>query len=316
MFVNSVHSNLQFTCETENNGEISFLDVKITRLSNGCHQREIFRKSTSTNQYIHFDSFVPRHLKQNLIRCLVSRARAICTPDRIQNELLIIKQIFMQNGYPENLVDKTINSMRDKAKPTTVEKKGAYIALPFKGDSVAQLITRRLTKGIEETYKAAKLFIHFSSTCLGTSQLKDKIPCFTTSFCVYSFTCSCGTSYIGRTTRRLSDRVREHHPVWLSKGQVRNTCTSAILNHLIESNHNVDIKKSFNIVYRIPYHKPKLTKFRLLAISEAISIRLCDPELCSQKQFVRTLNLPWPSVESTELYKLNSLRHHRSSNVC
>ena len=93
----------------------------------------------------------------------------------------------MQNGYPENLVNKTINSMRDKAKATTVEKKGAYITLPFKGDSVAQLITRRLTKGIEETYKAAKLFIHFSSTYLGTSQLKDKIPCFTTSFCVYSF---------------------------------------------------------------------------------------------------------------------------------
>ena len=97
-----------------------------------------------------------------------------------------------------------------------------------------------------------------------------------------------------------------------SKGQVRTTCISAILNHLIESNPNNDIKKSFNIVY----HKPKLTKIRLLAISEAISIRLCDPELCSQKQLVRTLNLPWPSVESTELYKLNSLRHHRSSNVC
>ena len=31
----------------------------------------------------------------------------------------------MQNGYPEKLVDKTINSMRDKAKPITVEKKGA-----------------------------------------------------------------------------------------------------------------------------------------------------------------------------------------------
>ena len=164
--------------------------------------------------------------------------------------------------------------------------------------------------------KLPNLFIHFSSNYLGTSQLRDKIPYFTASFCVYSFTCSCGTSCIGRTTRRLSDRVREHHPVWLSKGQVRNTCTSAILNHLIESNHNVDIKKSFNIVYRIPYHKPKLTKFRLLAISEAISIRLCDPELCSQKQFVRSLNLPWPSVESSGLYKLNSLRHHRNSNVC
>ena len=98
--------------------------------------------------------------------------------------------------------------------------------------------------------------------------------------------------------------------VCLSDGQVRTTYTSAILNHLIEFNYNVNIKKSFNIVYYIPYHKLRLTKCCLLA--EAISIRLCDPDLCSQKPFTRTLNLP---VESNELYKLNSLRHHRSLNV-
>ena len=47
------------------------------------------------------------------------------------------------------------------------------------------------------------------------------------------------------------------------------------------TNHNVDIKKSFNTVYRIPHHKPRLTKYRLLAISEVIYIRLLDSELCS-----------------------------------
>ena len=61
--VNSVHSNLQLTCEAENNGKIWFLDMEITMLRNGCHQTEIFRKSTSINQYIHFGSFVPRHQK-------------------------------------------------------------------------------------------------------------------------------------------------------------------------------------------------------------------------------------------------------------
>ena len=41
---------------------------------------------------------------------------------------------------------------------------------------------------------------------------------------VYSFTCSCGTSYIGRTTRRLSDRVREYHPVWFKCLLMINSC--------------------------------------------------------------------------------------------
>ena len=66
------------------------------------------------------------------------------------------KTNLMQNGYPENLVGKTINFVRDIAKTTTVEKEAEYSTLPFKGDPVAQLITRRLTKGIEKTYKAAR----------------------------------------------------------------------------------------------------------------------------------------------------------------
>ncbi|KAA3681579.1 tyrosine-protein phosphatase non-receptor type 4 [Paragonimus westermani] len=44
-------------------------------------------------------------------------------------------------------------------------------------------------------------------------------------------------SYIGRTTRRLSDRVREHHPAWLNSG-VTKTVSSAIVAHLTDSNHS------------------------------------------------------------------------------
>ena len=48
-------------------------------------------------------------------------------------------------------------------------KKPTYISLPFKGDSVAQIITRRLTTGVEKT-NAAKLFIHLSSRSLFYNQ--------------------------------------------------------------------------------------------------------------------------------------------------
>ena len=57
--VNLVGSNLQFTCETEHNGKISFPDVKITRLSKECHQRRILRKSTSFNRDIYFPLSIP-----------------------------------------------------------------------------------------------------------------------------------------------------------------------------------------------------------------------------------------------------------------
>ena len=185
-----------------------------------------------------------------------------------------------------------MNSVKDAAKQIRVTEKPTYISLPFKGDSVAKLISRRLTKRVEGTYNAAKLFMHFNSTCLGTSQLKDKLHCSTTSFCVYSFKCSCGTSYIGRTTRRLSDRVREHHPVWLSNGQTRKTNYSAILNHLIEFNPSAHIKSSFCIVLRIPNLKSRPVKSRLLAISEAVCIRLCNPEALFTKTIRTNPNPP------------------------
>ena len=63
---------------------------------------------------------------------------------------------YKTNLHAKIAILKTSNAMRNIAKPTTVEKKAAYITLPFKGDSVGKLITRWLTKGIEETYKAPK----------------------------------------------------------------------------------------------------------------------------------------------------------------
>ena len=141
----------------------------------------------------------------------------------------------------------------------------------------------RLQKTVDTTFKATKLCMHFNSKPLIRSQLKDKMPSSTTSFCVYSFVCSCGASYIGCTTRRLSDRIREHHPAWLNKGLNRKTTSSAILCHLVDFNHTVNINDSFSIISRIPNYRSRMTRLRLLSTAEAVSIRLHNPELCSQK---------------------------------
>ena len=125
-------------------------------------------------------------------------------------------------------------------------------------------------------------------------------------FCMYSFTCSCGAGYIGRTTRRLSDRVREHHPRALTTGLAR-IGSSSILDHLIDSGHTVDVETAFRPIYRVSGFHSKGVKYRILATAEAIGIRLLRPTLCNQKLFVRALKLNWPKInragdnhESTE----------------
>ena len=291
---NNCHPNINFTCENEVNGQISFLDVNICQRQDGSVQRKVHRKNTWNDQYIHFESFVPMKQKRNLIRCLTNRALKICSTDTLQKELEYIEQIFVNNGYPARFVKRNIDSVTQTPKPATADKKRVYISLPFKGDAIAEVITRRLKSAIEATYPAAQLCVSFRSNPVLRTQLKDILPCFTTSYCVYSFECSCGASYIGRTSRRLSERIREHIPTNLSRC-LNNTSVSSIAMHLAESNHQVNQREAFKIVQRIRPSQSKFVKLRLLSIAEAICIRLRNPDLCAQKRFVRSITLPWPN---------------------
>ncbi|KER32108.1 hypothetical protein T265_01730 [Opisthorchis viverrini] len=272
------------TIESERNGQLSFLGVNVEEKADGTIERKIHRKQTWKGQYIHFDSFVPLQQKRNLIRCLTEIAMKICSPECLEEELKILERTFLQNGYPERFVLKTLEAV----KPKTTEEKPVYMRLPSKGDSVAELITIRLRNSVDTTYLAANLRLSFNSSLTIVFCLKDRLPRSTTSFCVHSFVCSCRESYVGRTIRHLSDRIREHNPVSLS-GSGKKPGPSAIAAHLTEIRHVIDKEQAFTIIYRAPLNGSRLVRSRLLSIAEAIGIRLLDSKLCIQKNLVRPL---------------------------
>uniref|UniRef100_A0A0X3P332 GIY-YIG domain-containing protein n=1 Tax=Schistocephalus solidus TaxID=70667 RepID=A0A0X3P332_SCHSO len=113
--------------------------------------------------------------------------------------------------------------------------------------------------------------------------------------CIYSFTCSCGAGYIGRTSRCLSKRIKEHIPAWLSKGEVK-SIKSAILAHLVDTGHSVDRSEAFRVVYKVPPNYPTSLGQRLLATAEATAIRLRKPVLCAQKNLLQAPRLAWPTT--------------------
>ena len=164
----------------------------------------------------------------------------------------------------------------------------------FNGDTEAEIVQRRLSGAVDRTFYAARLKFVFTSKPIVCLRLKDRVPDSAASFCVYSFTCSCGTRYIGRTTRRLSERVREHHPAWLNTGAIK-AIRSAVCSHLVDSNHSVDVKSAFHPIYKVRNRQSRLVKCQILATAEAVSIRIHNPPLCAQKQFVQALKLPWPT---------------------
>jgi hypothetical protein len=174
-------------------------------------------------------------------------------------------------------------------------QKDIFIMLPFKGDLFAELITRKLTAAVASTFNAAKLKCLYSTSPLLRFPNKDKLPVLTNSMVIYQFKCACGATYVGRTARHLSKRIKEHCPKWLTLGGI-GKIQSSVLSHLVDTGHIVNRDTAFTILYKVPPNRSKSFRFRLLATAEAIAIRLLHPVLCAQKTFVQALLLNWPSA--------------------
>ena len=172
--------------------------------------------------------------------------------------------------------------------------------IPFKDDIAAEKIHQRLSQSLNRTFKTANLRCCFSTSPLIVLNLKDKLPVHDQSMLVYSFSCCCAAEYVGRTTRCLSKRIKEHHPAWIGTGTTKGI-TSAVVSHLVDTNHEIDLKTAFRIVYKVPGNQPKSVRQRILATAELIAIRLRSPALCHQKRFVLSTCLPWPKVTPATL---------------
>ena len=290
---NRCHGSIKFTMERESNDSLPFLDILLIKRTDGSIKRRLYRKPTWNGQYLHFQSSVPLQFKRNLVYCLANRVRKICSHDVLEDELMIVKNTLKLNGYPDQFIKAHMKEKVPKQNVSSVPKKVLYLHLPFRGNTILEIIKSRLERTIRHSYPAGVIRIVSRTQRLIPSCGKDKLTRQSKSMCIYNFTCICGARYIGRTTRQLSKRIKEHHPAALSKGTVK-SINSSILQHLVDSCHQVDPNQAFNIMYQIPPNLPKYVRTKLLFIAESIAIKIHKPDLCKQKQLINTLNLPWP----------------------
>ena len=138
-----------------------------------------------------------------------------------------------------------------------------------------KILTKRLAHAVKNTFQAGTVRLHFTSSPLLPLRLKVKVSDSAASFCVYCFTCSCGVCCIGHTTKRLSERIREHHPAWLGS-EVIKSINSSICAHLVDLNHTVQTMQAFRPIYLVGGNQSKLIRHRILTIAEAVGIRLFD----------------------------------------
>ena len=123
---------------------------------------------------------------------------------------------------------------------------------------------------------------------------KNVVPIKQQSMVVYQNVCRCDCRYVGRTSQRLQDRIKQH----ISKA-IRNqtqldrdlfqsnpTSTSAIGQHLLNNEKCTSCydDNQFSILAKVR------TLFHLSTLAATL-IKLLKPELCHQKEFVQTLKL-------------------------
>ena len=136
--VNSFHPKLNFTVDKFSDGDVHFLDLRITEDIN----IDVYRKDTFTGQYSHFDSFEPWYYKIAWARSIYSRCRKLCsTPEAFRQQVRILTSYLSWNGFPRHVSNSLIrkfkmsNEPRDSNIPTPEETNEITIwfKLPYMG---------------------------------------------------------------------------------------------------------------------------------------------------------------------------------------
>lgn len=225
---------IKFTLEKASDNTINFLDLRIQLKLDGTYYFEfdIYRKPTSTDVIIPYDSHHPPHIKKAAFNFLLHRLNTVpLSVENYKRELEIIYTIGLNNKYPKSYID---NIIQQKKKKELLDKKIfphhsinlKYISIPF---------CRNLNYNINSILQKYNYYVTNKGGITLENILVNNKPKIKTEqkSGVYKIECEdCQAYYVGMTTRSASIRFSEH---------VKNKPSSALGNHLIDNNHKTSI---------------------------------------------------------------------------
>ena len=267
------------------------MDVAVSRHDDHL-MRSVYRKPTFTGLYTRWDSFVPTSQKINLIKSLTSRAKKICSPSMLEAEVAKLMDIFVKNGYPAHIVDRTIRQVLQTSSTVRDRKEEgqqcASLRLPWIGHESIKF-RREFHETVQRAFPGVKSRMTFTTQHAFSGKAKDVLPATDQSLLVYEYTCCCGCTYVGKTIQRFSERIRQHVPEkLLAEEPVLESARSdsAVTRHLKRSPACIseETRGRFKVLARARSEAH-------LNVLEALFILKFTPTLCCQKDFVRVLKL-------------------------
>ena len=281
--LNNFHENIKFTHEFEENNKIPFLDVLIIKEENGGIQTGVYRKETNNSIYIHWNSHAPNQWKVGTLSGMIRRAYEICSNDEErEKELTHLKKVFTEiNGYPVNLVEKTLKKVKEeRTRPINKESKKEeenevktlMIKIPFageKGEGIIKDLNRTLKNTLPNNLRCR--IVRTGTKIEGKFNIKDKLEERHKSNFVYHHECKnkkCEDDYIGETGRRKEIRTGEHAGI---------DKESWVYKHAMKKKHPKAKNEDFKIL------GSNYDDRRKRKIAEALFIRDLKPSLNRQK---------------------------------
>lgn len=235
IFLNSLNNKIQFTMEKEENGSINFLDLT-TKIENCKLKYSIYRKPTTTDSIIPFDSYQSNEIMMSALKSYVNRLNNVPLEKfEYEKEVNIIYNIAKNNGFEKKLVDKLIkrnirkNVIKLLYNGKEREERKIYISLPY---------VKNTSRRISKTFNGLNVkTIEVNKNNLGKYIINNKIEerNILNGSGVYEINCKhCDGIYIGQTGRNFIKRYNEHkHNIQTQKGG------NGLSDHCIETGHHM-----------------------------------------------------------------------------
>ena len=136
----------------------------------------------------------------------------ICLKSKLNEEIKHIKNILLDNDYPELIIDCNISkkiaqfSMPKRFGP---ENCPVYLGVSWIGKTSINL-DKNVKTVVESCYGSVITRVVFTSKRMLPVAHKDVLPTMLKSSVVYEYSCYCDSGYVGRTSQRLQDRIKQH----------------------------------------------------------------------------------------------------------
>ena len=218
--LNSLCQKLQFTMETEEDNQLPFLDLLVSK-NEDTLTTSVFRKKTHTDRYLYFWSHHHPQVKTSVVSCLKMRAEWVCSGVGHKKELHHLSNVFRANAHPCTVTAGVLNKTHGHSSTHTEDDGQKMLVWPYI-EGLSERIRQVCWSLNRKTAFRASSTLRSLLTHIKTPTPREEQKCV-----VYGVLCEFGSMYVGETGRQLKTHIEEH-----KKAVLKADCNNAIAAHV------------------------------------------------------------------------------------